>query len=292
MIENLKVYLKLKLVRFIIVGVVAGFGMGHTVEDLFDLQKLIFLVLGTFGISAGSLSLNTVQEASQDALMDRTKHRPMATGEFSKVFGVVLSVSLMLTGLLFLWQIKALTMYLGLSIILMYNGLYTMVWKKKWTFGAVPGALPGALPVTMGFSAVNDDIFSSVSVYLFLLMFLWQMPHFWSLAIRYADDYAKGNFPVLPAVVGSGRTKYHISFYVWGYLLLAIMSPFFVSASYGYFFLVLPMAGILLWRFFIFFKSEGTDGWLSFFLITNISMLVFVIAPLVDKWHPLVFLVN
>lgn len=292
MIENLKVYLKLKLVRFIIVGVVAGFGMGHTVEDPFQLKTLIFLVLGTFGISAGSLSLNTVQEAEQDSRMERTRHRPVATGEFSKTFAITLSLSLMILGLIFLFNIKLLTALLGLSIIVMYNGLYTLVWKKKWTFGAVPGALPGALPIVMGYSSVNSDIFSSVCVYLFILMFLWQMPHFWSLAIKYAEDYRKGSFPVLPAVVGSGRTKYHISFYIWGYLLLAIMSPLFVYASYGYFFLVLPMALIMFWRFFVFFKAKGTEGWLSFFIITNISMLVFVIAPLFDKWQPILFLID
>jgi protoheme IX farnesyltransferase len=224
--------------------------------------------------------------------MDRTKHRPVATGEFSKPFAISLSCVLMLIGLICLYMIKPLTALIGLSIILMYNGFYTMVWKKKWAFGAVPGAIPGALPITMGFSAVNDNIFSSVSVYLFILMFLWQMPHFWSLAIKYADDYAKGSFPVLPAVIGSGRTKYHISFYIWGYLLLAIMSPLFVDASYGYFLMVLPMALVMFWRFFVFFKAKGTDGWLSFFLITNLSMLVFVIAPLIDKWRPILFLVN
>lgn len=292
MLENLRVYLKLKLVKFIIVGVVAGYGMGHTVEQQFDPFTLILLIIGSFGISAGSLSLNTVQEANQDRLMERTKHRPVATGDFSKSFAITLSFALMLMGLICLYAIKPLTALIGLSIILMYNGFYTMVWKKKWAFGAVPGAIPGALPITMGFSSVNDHILSSVSVYLFLLMFLWQMPHFWSLAIRYAQDYEKGMFPVLPAVVGSGRTKYHISFYMWGYVLLAIMSPLFVDCSYGYFVLVLPTCILLLWQFFKFFKSSDEKSWLPFFLVTNLSMLIFVFAPLIDKWIPILFLVG
>ncbi len=289
MLKNLTVYLKLKLVKFIIVGVAAGYGMGHTVEQEFSVMTLILLVLGSFGISAGSLSLNTVQEAEKDAKMDRTKHRPVATGEFSKKFGIILSFGLMLIGLVLLYQIKPLTFIIGLSIILMYNGFYTMVWKKKWAFGAVPGAIPGALPITMGFAAVNDEVFSSVSVYLFLLMFLWQMPHFWSLAIRYADDYAKGSFPVLPAVVGSGRTKYHISFYIWGYVFLALISPLFVDYSYAYFILVVPMCAILIWQFFKFYKDDKPNAWLPFFLITNLSMLIFVFAPLIDKWSPILF---
>lgn len=290
MFENLRVYLKLKLVKFIIVGVVAGFGLGHTVEEHFDILNLILLILGSFGISAGSLSFNTVQEAEQDKLMERTKHRPVATGEFSKKFASTLSFSLIIIGLICLYLIKPLTFFIGLTIILLYNGLYTLVWKKKWAFGAVPGAIPGALPITMGFSAVNNQIFSSESIYLFLMMFLWQMPHFWSLAIRYADDYAAGMFPVLPAVVGSGRTKYHISFYIWGYVLLAMMSPLFIHHHYAYFILVLPMCFILVWQFLKFFKSKDEKSWLPFFLITNFSMLIFVFAPLIDKWVPIYFL--
>ena len=291
MLENLRVYLKIKLVKFILVGVVAGFGLGHPVESEFSLLLLLLLLVGAFGISAGSLSLNTIQEADQDALMERTKHRPVVTGAFSKDFAVILSLSLMAIGLVCLLLIKPITFLIGLSIIIMYNGFYTLVWKKKWAFGAVPGAIPGALPITMGFSAVNNNIFSSESIYLFLMMFLWQMPHFWSLAIRYADDYANGNFPVLPAVIGSGRTKYHISFYVWGYVLLAIMSPFFIYHSFAYFILVLPMCAVMLWQFFKFYKTDDEKAWLPFFLITNLSMLIFVFAPLIDKWAPMIFLI-
>ncbi len=289
MLKNLGVYLKIKLVRFIVLTVAAGFGMGFSVEQEFVWPNFILLLVGTFGISAGALSFNTFQEVINDSLMERTKHRPLVTGEFSTKFAVTLSLSLMLLGLICLYNVKPLTFWIGLSIIILYNGLYTLYWKKKWAFAAVPGAIPGALPVTLGFSAINDNIFSSVSIYLFLLMFLWQMPHFWSLAIKYADDYANGKFPVLPAVVGSGRTKYHISFYVWAYAFLALISPLFVDFNYAYFILVLPFTFVVIWRFLVFFKSEDPKAWLPFFLVTNFSMLVFVFAPLIDKWTPLIF---
>jgi len=290
MFKNLYVYLKLKLVRFIVISVLAGFGMGFTIEQEFDLLKVILLILGTFGISAGSLSFNTWQEVDNDSQMERTQHRPLVTGEFSTRFAISLSLSLVILGLVCLYLVRPLTFWIGLSIIVMYNGFYTLYWKKKMAFGAVPGALPGALPITMGYSAVNENILSSESVYLFLLMFLWQMPHFWSLAIRYKDDYAKGNFPVLPAVVGAVRTKYHISFYVWAYAFLAMVSPLFVDFSYAYFVLVLPFSFIFIWRFFVFFKSEDPKAWFPFFMVTNFSMLIFVFSSLIDKWTP--FLLN
>ena len=102
------------------------------------------------------------------------------------------------------------SMALGLFTVALYNGLYTLYWKKKWAFGAVPGAIPGAMPVVIGYSANHANVFTPECLYLFLIMFLWQMPHFWSLAIRYKDDYKKGGFPVLPAVIGVPKTLFHI----------------------------------------------------------------------------------
>jgi len=122
-----------------------------------------------------------------------------------------------------------------------------------------------------------------------LVMFLWQMPHFWTLAIHLKNDYTKGKFPVLPAIVGSGRAKYHISFYIWAYSLLGIMSPFFVDYYYAYFILVIPFSIVVVWQFLKYFKSENPKAWLPFFLVTNFSMLAFMFAPLVDKWAILIF---
>lgn len=292
MYKDLKAFFKLGIVNFVVISAIAGYGIGFTVEQSFSWLHLFAFIIGTFCISSGSLSMNQIQEVENDSRMERTQNRPLVKGTFSKRTGIVISISLMIFGLALLYYLKPLTMYVGLTIILLYNGLYTLYWKKRWAFAAVPGAVPGALPGVLGFSVVNDNIFSPASVYLFLVMFLWQMPHFWALAIRYADDYSKGNFPVLPVIVGSGRTKYHISFYVWPYALLGIMSPFFVDYSYAYFLLVLPFALLVVWQFLKYFKSENPKAWLPFFLVTNFSMLAFVFAPLIDRWIPFYFSIN
>ncbi len=289
MVKDLKIFFKMSIVNFVIISAVAGYGIGHTVEQDIEWLQLIFFIIGTFCISAGSLSLNQIQEIHNDKLMQRTQERPLVKGSMSKKNALMISLSLVFGGLLILWFLKPLTFIIGLSIIVMYNGLYTLFWKKHWAFAAVPGAVPGALPAVLGYSMKQDNIFSSESIYLFLVMFLWQMPHFWSLAIKYADDYSKGNFPVLPAIVGSGRTKYHISFYVWAYVLLGIMSPFFVDYSYAYFILVLPFSFLMIWQFVRYFKAKKEKAWLPFFLVTNFSMLAFVFAPLFDKWSPFLF---
>lgn len=291
MYKDLKIFFKSGIVNFVIISAVAGYGVGFPVEDTFSFMHLILFILGTFLISAGSLSLNQVQEVANDKKMDRTQNRPLVKGTFSRKTGVLISLFCIISGLGLLYYLKPLTFIVGFLIIFLYNGTYTLYWKKKWAFAAVPGAVPGALPGVLGYSVVNDHIFDPASIYLFLVMFLWQMPHFWSLAIRYADDYARGNFPVLPAIVGSGRTKYHISFYVWAYALLGIMSPFFVEHSYAYYVLVLPFSILVVWQFFRYFKSQEQKAWLPFFLVTNFSMLAFMFAPLFDRWYRLIFLV-
>lgn len=292
MIQELKIFFKAGIVNFVVISAIAGYGIAHTVEMHFSIWHMLFFLLGTIFISAGSLSLNQVQEVLNDKLMERTKDRPLVKGTFSRKTGFVLSMSLIICGLIILYFINPMSFYVGSVIIILYNGIYTLYWKKNWAFAAVPGAIPGALPGVLGYSALDDNIFSSQSIYLFLVMFLWQMPHFWSLAIRYADDYKKGNFSVLPAIVGSGRTKYHISFYVWAYALLGIMSPFFVDWSYAYFILVLPFSLLVVWQFFKYFNNSSEKAWLPFFLITNFSMLTFLFAPLIDKWFPVVFSIN
>ena len=290
--KELKSFFKFGIVVFVLISAAAGYALGFSVEQNFSFSHFFIFLIGTFCISAGSLSLNQVQELENDQLMERTQSRPLVKGVFSRDTGVMISIGLMFGGLAMLFLVNPRTFIIGLSIIVMYNGFYTLYWKKKWMFAAVPGAVPGALPGVLGFSAVNANIFGATSVYLFLVMFLWQMPHFWSLAIKFSDDYARGKFPVLPAMVGHGRTKYHISFYVWAYALLGLMAPFFVEYSYAYFLLVVPFSILIVWKFIAYFYSDNPKAWLPFFLITNFSMLAFLFAPVIDKWSPILFEIN
>lgn len=289
MLKTLSVFFKMGIVRFVVISAIAGYFVAFNVEDTFSTIHFISMLLGVFLISSGSLSLNQIQEKDQDALMPRTKNRPVVNGDLSLKSAWIISISTIVIGSVVLFFVSPLSCLIGLVIIALYNGLYTIYWKKKWAFAAVPGAIPGALPCTIGYAALSDNIFGSESVYLFLIMFLWQMPHFWTLAIKLKDDYKAGGFPILPVVVGKQRTIYHISFYVWAYVLLAIMSPFFVHYNVFYFWVVIPFAIIVLLLFFFFVKSKSEKAWLPFFILVNFSMLAFLFCPVLDKWYPLFF---
>jgi protoheme IX farnesyltransferase len=288
MFDILRDFFKANIVVFVIISALVGYGIGYRVEMDFSFPHLLSFLVGLFFLSAGSLSLNQVQEWKFDVLMPRTNKRPIPDGKLSPKVALCISLSFLACGLSILWFMKPLTFYVGVASVISYNGLYTLWWKRNMAFAAIPGAVPGALPVTLGYSIINDNIFSSESIYLFLVMFIWQMPHFWALAIKFKGDYTQGGFPVLPAVVGSQRTQYHIALWTFVYAGIAIASPYFVSASYAYLLVVVPFCIKLLWEFKKYFSSADDKKWLPFFLWTTFSIIVFLAAPLIDRWVPFV----
>lgn len=263
---------------------VLGYALGLPFEHPISITHFVLFLVGLGTISAGSLALNSFQEWPHDLKMNRTLNRPIPKGLVSPKKALILSLFLICLGLAILYVVQPLTCLIGFLTVVSYNILYTMVLKRWSPFAAVPGALPGAAPVLMGYSAINTHIFNSDSIYVFLLMFLWQMPHFWALAIRYMDDYAKGGFPVLPVQLGKQRTLYHMGLYLIPYIALAVMSPWFVETAYAYYILVLPLAVISFYEFYKFLESKGEKNWLRFFIWINLSMLGFLAAPVIDRW--------
>jgi len=283
---------KLGIVIFVLLSALAGYATGFQLETTFSIQHLLQTLLGVFCLSSGSLALNQVQEYKLDRKMKRTATRPVASGKITPAAAGILAAGLLIVGLNRLYDLSPLAAGLGLLTVVLYNGVYTYIWKPKWIYAAVPGAIPGALPVTMGYAAVNPDIFNSESVYLFLILFLWQMPHFWALAIRFKDDYAEGGVPTLPVALGMDRTFYQMGMYTLLYSGVALASPFFIRTSWIYILLVVPFSIKLLTEFRIYHKNRAEKGWLRFFMWVNVSVLVYLFVPVVDKWNFLFFNTN
>lgn len=261
-----------------------GYALGFPFEYNFSAIHFILFLIGLGAISAGSLALNSAQEWHHDLKMNRTKDRPIPKGLVTPEKAYTFAILLIVGSLILLYFVQPLTCLIGFLTVVSYNFIYTMILKRRSPFAAVPGAVPGAAPVLMGYSAINTNIFNSDSIYVFLLMFLWQMPHFWALAIRYMDDYAQGGFPVLPVELGKQRTLYHMGLYLIPYIALAVLSPWFVETGYAYFILVLPLAVMSVYEFYKFLESKGEKNWVRFFVWINLSMLGFLAAPVLDRW--------
>jgi protoheme IX farnesyltransferase len=276
---------KFGIVLFVLLAAAAGYTTSFAIEAEFSIRHFLDLMLGTYFISSGSLALNQLQEYKMDRSMPRTAKRPIASGRITPTAGGIIAFSFIFTGAYLLYQASFLSCLLGVATVVLYNGFYTYWWKPKMVFAAIPGAIPGAIPVTMGYAANTQTIFSADSVYLFAILFFWQMPHFWALAMRFKDDYRSGGVPTLPVALGVEKTLFHMGLWTFLYLILAIASPMFVHASWTYLLLVFPMSAMVLLSFFKYFKAQGEKHWLAFFMWTNLSVLVFLCVPVIDKWN-------
>lgn len=273
------------IVIFVLLSGLAGYAFSYPIGIHLEFWQPIVLLVGLYFLSSGSFALNQAQEASIDVHMPRTQNRPIPSGKLSLWQAYAISVIFIFVGTVLLFLLKPLTAYVGLATVVLYNGFYTMFWKKKWNFGAVPGAIPGALPVTVGFSVNNSNIFGPESLYLFLIVFLWQMPHFWCLAIQYKNDYKSGGIPVLPLGIGEERTKYHMGLYTFVYVGVALTAPLFTHSRWLYLLVMVPFAIKVIIEFMKYFQSQNHEkSWLPFFLWINVSMLAFLAAPVLDKW--------
>jgi len=300
---------KFKIVILVVICALIGWLTGLGADRPFDLLSLSIFLTGLSLLSSGSLALNQVQELQVDSKMKRTQNRPIASGQISLLTGFLLSVFPMMIGTAFLLTVSVKVAVLGLITVLLYNGLYTLNWKPKMAFAAVPGAVPGALPVVMGYAGSSNTVINAESVYLFMILFLWQMPHFWALAIKYKNDYADGGIPVLPVVVGDKRALIHIGAYLFVYVVFALCAPLFTFTYWVFYLASIPMTSWLILTYFKYyrvlnspllhpkssssedFSAEATDKiltykrrWLGFFLAVSLSLLVFLLQPLLDRW--------
>lgn len=272
------------IIVFSVVSAWAGYAVSFPAGRTLEWSELILMTVGLYLVAAGAFSLNQAQEWRRDLLMDRTKSRPIPMGLLRPWQGYAVAALFIAFGLAAMALVGRVPALLSLLTVLLYNGIYTLGWKKYWAFGAVPGALPGAMPVVIGYAVNSPRIWSAECVYLFLVMFLWQMPHFWSLAIRFRDDYERGGFPVLPVRIGVHRAIYHVGLYVFTYVGVALMAPWFLHAHIMYLLLVMPISMKVLWEFKKYHAAGGGRAWLPFFLWTNLSLLIYLAVPVMDKW--------
>ncbi len=160
---------------------------------------LITLLGGTLA-AGGANAINMVVDRDIDKLMPRTQGRPLVTGLLQPRQAMIFAIALEIAAFAVLWKwANLLSAVLALSATLFYVFVYTLWLKRTSTQNIVIGGAAGAVPVLVGWAAVQNNV-TWTPVVLFLVMFLWTPPHFWALAIRYADDYRAANVPMLPAV--------------------------------------------------------------------------------------------
>jgi heme o synthase len=200
--SDLFVLTKVRLNSLVVATAAGGYYMAAPADV--DPVALGVACLGTALVAGGAAALNQVSERDLDRLMERTRQRPLPDGRMSAGEGVTIGAGMAALGLAILWLgANALAALVALATLVTYIVFYTPL-KRRTSLATVVGAIPGALPPLIGWAAARGTL-DVAACSLFLIMFVWQLPHFLAIAWMYRDDYARAGLPLLAVVDTTGR---------------------------------------------------------------------------------------
>jgi protoheme IX farnesyltransferase len=243
-VTDFKEITKAGLAVSVVFSSLAGFMLGVLDFASLDWKVLIMLAIGGYCMVGASNAFNQIIEKDLDALMDRTKNRPVPSGRMSVTNAFIIASLLTIVGLVILYNINPKTAMFGAVSIFLYTSVYTPL-KTMTSLSVFVGAFPGAIPFMLGWVAATGD-FGIEAGTLFLIQFFWQFPHFWAIGWFLFEDYEKAGFFMLPTGKKDKTTALQIILYtVWLIVasLLPMLFPIFVPSSRLY---LSPIGGVLI----------------------------------------------
>jgi protoheme IX farnesyltransferase len=210
----------------------AVIGMFLATPGLPPLSAVVFGTLGIALVAGAAAAINCLVEQKIDAVMARTRARPLPRGELSSAQTLIFAAIVGVTGLFVLYvKVNALTMWLTLVTFVGYAIVYTILLKPATPQNIVIGGASGAMPPVLGWASVANDV-APEALLLFLVIFVWTPPHFWSLALYRAKEYAKAGLPMLPVTHGGEYTRLQIVLYTVALFAVSLL-PFAIRMSGG-----------------------------------------------------------
>jgi protoheme IX farnesyltransferase len=272
---------KPRLNLLVVASSAAGYYLGAT--RALDLWPMAQAVTGTALVAGGAAVLNQVYERDTDALMRRTRGRPLPDGRVSPVDARIFGLVLALCGLVLLAvRTNLLAALLAVATLIVYLVVYTPM-KRRSSLSTLVGAVPGALPPLIGWTASHGSL-SLGGAALFAIVFLWQIPHFMAIAWMYRADYAKAGFPMLPVVEPEGRRAGRQAVLYSAALLPASLVPTAIGLSGTPYLAVALALGIaLLWLAIRFARARSDDSARTLFLASITYLPLIWIAMIWNK---------
>ncbi len=274
---------KARLAISVVFSALAGYLIA---VDEINVNIIFLLVTGGFCMVGSSNIFNQIIEKDSDALMNRTKNRPIPTGRVSINSAFCIAVLLTLIGLIALYRINAYTALFGSISIFIYACIYTPL-KIKTPLSVFVGAVPGAIPFMLGWVAARNE-FGIEAITLFSIQFFWQFPHFWSLGWILHEDYEKAGINLLPTKKKDRSSALQTVLYtIWmimicmlpvsgltGELRLSVFSAFFIG-----------IIGIVMLFFSIsLYKKMTTDSAKKLFTASVVCLTLVQIIFIIDKY--------
>lgn len=239
-----------KLVKFrvniiVVLSSIFGYLIGTGGQNI-TLGEIIGLSIGGFFTTGAAHAINQIYETPFDAIMSRTNDRPLPTGRMSKNEVIFYALVMTLIGAIFFWYFNnTITLAIGMGSLFIYSFIYTPM-KRVSPIAVIIGAIPGALPPTIGYVAATGHM-TNLAILLFLVQFVWQFPHFWSIAWIYNDDYTKAGYDLLPTKNGRTNKNAFLTF-----LSSMILIPtLFVFYMYGHINILMLAITLILSIWFI-----------------------------------------
>ena len=262
MLESVKRYYSLTKPG-VLYGNALTVAAGYFLASQGNVNILVFLAvfIGSSFIIGAACALNNYLDQDIDAVMERTKSRVLVSGKIKGYRAVIFSAALGLAGLiiLLLWT-NLLVAVLGMIGFVTYVVFYGMQSKRRSIHGTLVGSISGAIPILAGYCAVNGVI-DTGAVIIFVILFAWQFPEFYSIAIYRQKEYAAAGVPVLPVVKGLARTKREIFLYTALFLIATLLLTVFGYTGYIYA-AVMGILGIYwLWIASKGFSTPDSDAW-------------------------------
>ncbi|MBY0438708.1 MAG: heme o synthase [Burkholderiales bacterium] len=277
---------KPRVVSLIVFTAVIGMFLATAPGTLPPLSPVVFATIGIALVAGAAAAVNCLIEQKIDAVMARTRGRPLPSGNVNSLQTLVFAGLVGGVGLLVLHNlVNTLTMWLTLATFVGYAIIYTVVLKPLTPQNIVIGGASGAMPPVLGWAAITGEV-SPAALVLFLIIFAWTPPHFWALALYRKHEYAKAGVPMLPVTHGDRFTQLSVLLYTV-ILFACSLLPFAIRMS-GWLYLAsaVVLGGVFLWYAWRLFTNYS--DWLArrTFRYSILYLTLIFAALLVDHYAP------
>jgi len=246
--------------------------------------KLLYAVVGVFLLSGGASALNEIQERKYDQRMIRTRNRPIPSNRISPLNALFIALVLIFSGSIFLLLTNNTSaLYLGLFNIIWYNGVYTYL-KRVTPFAVVPGSLTGAVPAFIGWTAAGGSLLDPKIILIGFFLFIWQVPHFWFLLLKYGKEYEEAGFPSISTILPQQNLKFITYVWVIATSITTLMFPLFHVLESGILYTMVFLLNIWLVITFtqLTFNMKIGINFKRTFATINIFMLIIMLLLAVE----------
>ena len=281
--DKLKLLLEINKVRItfaVTLTMLAGYALAKNAID----TGVILPMLGIFILACGAAALNHYQDKDRDALMERTRKRPIPSGKISGNKVLIISFAEIILGTYLIYLGSGfLAAQLGLLALIWYNAIYTPL-KRKTAVAVIPGSIIGSIPPMVGWVAGGGSLTDPRLLILAFFFFVWQVPHFWLLMLNYGKEYEKAGYPSITAKISKQQIKNATFVWTAATAIAALMLPVYGLVTTLFFKMIIIIAAVWLVAIFApLLQSKKQDfNPFYYFMRINYFVLVMIISLSID----------